>query len=63
MDFGIAEKVEQIQQLFSGQSASMIIVACIPAGFSFVAWFAPFTELIPREGAKTRGTLARRQFS
>ena len=69
MDFGITEKIEQMQQLITGKSASMIIVvsliilvfwflpailavflnrrnfkiilaACIPAGFSFVAWFA-----------------------
>lgn len=69
MDFGIAEKIDQIQQLFAGQNGSMIIVlglvvlifwflpailaaflnrkhfkkillACIPAGFSFIAWFA-----------------------
>jgi hypothetical protein len=69
MDFGITEKIDQIQQLFAGQNGSMIIVlglvvlifwflpailaaflnrkhfkkiliACIPAGFSFIAWFA-----------------------
>lgn len=69
MDFGITEKFEQIQQLLSGQSVSLVIifslailllwflpailatflnrkhfkkilVACIPAGLSFIAWFA-----------------------
>ena len=69
MDFGISEKLEQIQQLFAGQNTSTIAVgivvilffvflpailaaflnrkhfkkillACIPAGLSFIAWFA-----------------------